>query len=455
VRALLEHLAQTRPLVLVLDDFHWADPASVELLGALVRRPPAAAVLTAAALRPHQTPERLAPAIAASLSEELTLLSDGGRLVLEGAAVAGDPFEPVLAAAAAAISEAAAMDAVDELLELDLVRTTDVPRRFRFRHPLVRRAVYEATACGWRRGAHERCAEALAARGVKAAGRAHHVERSAREGDVAAVAVLRDAGEEVARLAPESAAQWFGGALRLLPQTAPAQDRVELLLARAGAFAAAGHLADSHEALLEAAASVPESSHLSSAVATACAGVERFLGRYEHAHARLVRALRGLPEPASAESVGLLIELTVNEFYRSRYEAMHEWADRAVGAAKALGDGALMAAALAMPALADAMTGPPETARSRRAEAAALVDGLSDDALSLRPDAAAWLAATELYLDLYAEADSHASRALTLARTTGRGNPVFGLYQILPRVWYVRAKLAEAAELLDGAIEAG
>jgi predicted ATPase len=207
VRALLEHLAQTRPLVLVLDDFHWADPASVELLGALVRRPPAAAVLTAAALRPHQTPERLAPAIAASLSEELTLLSDGGRLVLEGAAVAGDPFEPVLAAAAAAISEAAAMDAVDELLELDLVRTTDVPRRFRFRHPLVRRAVYEATACGWRLRAHERCAEALAARGVKAAGRAHHVERSAREGDVAAVAVLRDAGEEVARLAPESAAQ--------------------------------------------------------------------------------------------------------------------------------------------------------------------------------------------------------------------------------------------------------
>ena len=47
VRALLEHLAQTRPLVLVLDDFHWADSASVELLGALLRRPPAAAVLMA------------------------------------------------------------------------------------------------------------------------------------------------------------------------------------------------------------------------------------------------------------------------------------------------------------------------------------------------------------------------------------------------------------------------
>jgi hypothetical protein len=117
------------------------------------------------------------PAVAASLSEELALLSDGGRLVLQGAAVAGDPFEPELSAVAAATSEAEAMRAVDELLELDLDRSTDVPRRFRFRHPLVRRAVYEATAAGWRLGAYERCAEALAARGLAAAGRAHHVER--------------------------------------------------------------------------------------------------------------------------------------------------------------------------------------------------------------------------------------------------------------------------------------
>jgi DNA-binding CsgD family transcriptional regulator len=535
VRALLEQLAERRPLVLVLDDLQWADSASIELLGALLRRPPAMSVLMALALRPCQTPERLAaalerahraaaltrvelgaltldearellgdkvdaagtavlyresggnpfyleqlarsperagratsapeisltslgvpPAVAASIGEELAFLSETGRLVLEGAAVVGDPFEPELAAAAAATSEAAAMDAVDELLELDLIRTTDVPRRFRFRHPLVRRAVYEAAAGGWRLGAHERCADALAARGVTAAARAHHVERSAREGDIAAVAVLREAGEAAGRLAPESAARWFGAALRLLPQSAPAPDRIELLLARARALAAAGHFADSHEALLEAAAIVPEqSSVLCATVATACAGVERFLGRYEQAHERLVRALRALSEPSSAESVGLLIELTVNEFYRSRYEAMHDWADRAVSAANVLGDAALTAAALAMPVLAEAMTGPPDAARCHHAEAAAFVDGLSDDELAPRPDAAAWLAAAELYLDLYAEADTHASRALRLARATGRGYHFFGLYQILPRVWYVRAKLAEAAELLDGAIETG
>jgi ATP/maltotriose-dependent transcriptional regulator MalT len=535
VRALLEHLAQTLPLVLVLDDFHWADSASAELLGALLRRQPAAAVLTAVALRPRQTPERLAvtlerahrcaavtrvglgaltldearqllgerfdaaraallyqesggnpfyleqlarspagapqfasapeislngldvpAAVTASLAEELTLLSGLGRLVLEGAAVAGDPFEPELAAAAAATSEAAGMHAVDELLGLDLIRATDVPRRFRFRHPLVRRAVYEATGGGWRLGAHERCAEALAARGASAAARAHHVERSARQGDLAAVAVLREAGEATARLAPGSAARWFGGALRLLPQTAPAEDRVELLLARSWALAAAGRFTGSHESALEAVALVPgQPGALNTTVATACASVERFLGRYEHAHARLVGALRLLPEAASVERVELLIELTLNEFYRSRYQAMRDWAAPAVSAAKEVGDAALVAAAAVMPAFAAAMTGPAGTARCRHAQAAALVDGLSDEELSLRPDAAGWLAIAEVYLDLYAEADAHASRALGLARASGQGDPLHRLYPVLPRVWYVRGKLAEAAELLDGAIEAG
>jgi ATP/maltotriose-dependent transcriptional regulator MalT len=532
VRELLERLAAPTPLLLVLDDVHWADSASVELLGALLRRPPATAVLIALAARPRQTPERLSatlerahrqgaltrielealspseahallgealdpaeaaalyeecggnpfyleqlartvertvgaasaqlslaievpPAVAAALTEELGLLSNTARLLLEGAAVAGDPFEPELAAAAG-ISQDSTMDALDELLQLDLIRQTDVPRRFRFRHPLVRRAVYESTPSGWRLGAHERCAEALAARGATAAARAHHVERSARQGDLAAVAVLREAGQAAARLAPESAARWFGAALRLLPETASVRDRAELLLARAWALAAVGRFADSHAAVLEAVALVPDQpSAFSTTVATACASIERFLGRYEHAHTRLVRALRVLPEPASVERVELLIELTLNEFYRSRYEAMGDWAAAALSAAKEVGDAALIAAAAVMLAFADAMTGPTETARSRRAEAAALVDKLLDEELSLRPDAAGWLAIAEVYLDLYAEADAHASRALGLARATGQGDPLHRLYPVLPRVWYVRGKLAEAAELLDGAIEAG
>ena len=75
--------------------------------------------------------------------------------------MAGDPFRPELAAAAANTPEPLALDALDTLLGLDLIRQTDVPRRFRFRHPLVRRAVEQSSSAGWRLGAHERCAAAL------------------------------------------------------------------------------------------------------------------------------------------------------------------------------------------------------------------------------------------------------------------------------------------------------
>ena len=56
---LLELLAADRPLVVLLDDLHWCDGASVELLGALLRRGPDARVLLALASRPTQAPARL------------------------------------------------------------------------------------------------------------------------------------------------------------------------------------------------------------------------------------------------------------------------------------------------------------------------------------------------------------------------------------------------------------
>jgi predicted ATPase len=55
MRRLLEDLAVPDGLVLILDDVHWADSASVELLDHLVRHPPRGRVLVAIAYRPAQS----------------------------------------------------------------------------------------------------------------------------------------------------------------------------------------------------------------------------------------------------------------------------------------------------------------------------------------------------------------------------------------------------------------
>ncbi|MGH2805588.1 MAG: AAA family ATPase, partial [Thermoleophilaceae bacterium] len=69
VRALLELLARDAPLVLVLDDLHWADHASVELVAHLVRRPPDAPVLLVLAYRPRGASRALVRAVASAERE--------------------------------------------------------------------------------------------------------------------------------------------------------------------------------------------------------------------------------------------------------------------------------------------------------------------------------------------------------------------------------------------------
>ena len=522
MRLLLEALAAPRPLVLLLDDMHWADSGSIDLLGSLLRRPPAAAVLIAVAARPRRMPDRLAGAlerahrlgtltrlelgaltsaearelvgsgadvlynecggnpffleqlarsparpgataaapdglpgipraVAAAITEELTLLPDDARRLLEGAAVAGDPFEPELAAAAAGLPEATALEALDELLALDLARTTDVPRRFRFRHPLVRRAVYEAAPGGWLITAHERSASALAMRGASAAARAHHVVRCARHGDASAVAVLREAAESAVRAAPATAARLFDAALRLLGQ---GPERAELLGALASAHAAAGQFQQAYTVMLESLEALPPDALAQRVRLTAaCAGLANMLGRHEEAHARLRRCLEGLTEVRSPAGVELMIELSVDGFYRMEYGAMRDWARRALDATEAVEDRPLRAMATSMLAFATVLDGAGLEAANQRAEAASLLDRLGDDELALCIDRAAnVLAATCLYLGRYDEAGRHAERALTVARATGQG-------QVLPILFWSavvdteRGRLSEAAQLSETAIE--
>ena len=99
LRDLLERLAAARPLVLCLDDVHWADPASAEALAALLHRPPRAPVLLALAARTGQLPEVVAGALASALRIVPGPLDEGEARELVGeraaavyAASGGNPF---------------------------------------------------------------------------------------------------------------------------------------------------------------------------------------------------------------------------------------------------------------------------------------------------------------------------------------------------------------------------
>src|SRR5919197_1598103 len=69
VRALLESLGSRRPVVVALDDLHWADDASLELIAHLLRRPPRRGVLLALAFRPAPPRPALVSALAAAVRE--------------------------------------------------------------------------------------------------------------------------------------------------------------------------------------------------------------------------------------------------------------------------------------------------------------------------------------------------------------------------------------------------
>ena len=474
VRALIELMAQERPLTLLLDDVHWADAASADVVALLLHRPPDGRILIALATRSGRAPgleqaleiaaragtaevadlgplpleaaETLVPglgssallrlhqesggnpfylqalarsapadpsvaarrpvaagvprAVKAALAGELAELPAEMRGVLEGAAIAGDPFEPELAAAAAGVEEDAVLMALDELLETDLVRPADQPRRFRFRHPLVRRAVYEGTPGGSRLAAHARAAEALEARGATPAQRAHHAERAARPGDLDAVDLLTAAAEESARSAPGTAAGWYDAALRLLPD-GPEHDerRLSLLRAQAETLISADRAVEARDALVRALGLLPEEAAPERTdVVADLAHLEVWLGRPEEARRLLEETRASLPADAPRQRAILTLEMGHERDSCGDLSALAALADEARDAAHEAGAPALEASAAvrAAEAINNTLRGtdaPLAAAEKSLDEAQALVDALSDEQLCDRLETLLWLSA--------------------------------------------------------------
>ena len=457
VAGLLERLPGGRGLLLILDDVHWADEASVEVLAHVLHRPAPRGLVLALAHRARQGRGRMAAAleaaarrglverldlgplaesdavallprgteparahrlwtisggnpfyleqlartgeaapgqgagpahedlvvpaaVIAALSVELDGLPPAARTLLSAGAVVGEPFELDLAIAVAEQADAAALDALDVLLARDLVRPTDVPRRMRFRHPILRRAVYESSPLGWRLAAHARAAAALEARGAPATMLARHVEQAATPGDERAVALLAEAGEAAATRAPAAAGHWFAAALRLLPEGADPARRVALLAPWAFNRAVTGRLEESRDAMVEAIAALPaDELEVRTKITSFCAAIEHFLGRHEQAHARLVDAVPWIPERASPGTAAIAVELAGDAFLQGDGDLLRTWAARGVELAAAAGEPLLEAAATAQLAFAALHEARPAEAQRLRAAACAQMDAVGDD----------------------------------------------------------------------------
>jgi ATP/maltotriose-dependent transcriptional regulator MalT len=358
------------------------------------------------------------PAVAAALAAELAVLAPDARRVLDAAAVAGDPFEPELAAAVAELPEPAALHALDELLVRALVRPAAVPRRFTFRHPVVRHAVYVATPPAWRLGAHARAADALERRGAGPVQRAHHVEHAARPGDEDAIALLTTAATELHALAPRIAARFHATALRLLPDHAAEDERSRRQRSLADAQAAAGDPAGARETLLDALQTAGPGERL--ALTVALANQEWWLGGHEDARRRLQVALGELPAQASPDRVRLRLALALTALVACDLDEAQAQAGDARADARAIADPVFELAALACDALASASAAAGPEAAHRLDRSAAALERLTGPQLATRLPALWMHGRARRALGQYEAALADLRRGAEIAGQTGR-----------------------------------
>jgi tetratricopeptide (TPR) repeat protein len=245
------NMAARRPLLIAVDDAHWADPASLRWLAYLTGRVEGLDAAVVVALRPAEPASKEEPLLAiraAAPAIRPALLSAAGVAAVVRAALGpgtpdaqcqalrdasgGNPFylAELLRVQASGTGEVAA-----GLARVEVLATADPPC---FLHPVVRAAVDASLDSAERHRAHRSAARELdrddAAPGQVAA----HLMRVQPAGDAWAAGRLRRAARSaIAAGAPAEAAQLLR---RALAEPPPSADRVGLLRELAAADAAAG-----------------------------------------------------------------------------------------------------------------------------------------------------------------------------------------------------------------------
>lgn len=186
------------------------------------------------------------------IQSRLVRLSDSARRVLDAAVAAGREFEFEVVARAAALSDTAALDALDELRLSGLVHPTASGDRFTFDHTMTMEVAYREVGDPRHRMLHRRVAEALETlysdRLESISGQlAQHFSEGRDFKRASPYAVM--AGKEAVRLAGWTEAIAF---FEMALQGAAANQRSAILISLGEAQARGGHSVQASESFREA-----------------------------------------------------------------------------------------------------------------------------------------------------------------------------------------------------------
>ncbi|MFD3533727.1 AAA family ATPase [Streptomyces sp. NPDC058664] len=527
-------------LLLLLDDYHWADPGTAELLNTLINRPVPGGLAVAVAHRPRQIPaavraplhegveqgrvdlvelpaldlaqcaavlrvdpadpalprlreraegvplyllalaeeERRAagtgtvPALdgfAAHLHAELAPLDEVTLTVVRAAAVLGDSFTVDAAAEVAAVGRDRGCAILGELRHRDLVRPAGEPGRLTFRHPLLRRRLYEAIDSCWRSGAHGRALSCMRALGVPATELAPHIERA---GPGAGAADRRDLGTAAhvaLRLGrPAAAAHWLTVAIRLDRAALAAEstgggsgeNRADRTGGGAGAVepvteelwqAVVQHLAAAGDAdrvvlLVREVLAGPAAGtgdHRADVVAHLSA-VLAALGRDEEAQGLIAAELSAEPGPSPAAAAMLHVRRQVSKVLAGQVPARAD-VERLVRVTAGTGP-VTEAGALTLRGMCAVVAGDTCAAERSLLAAAQTLDELDDDGPADEQESTLLLLLgwAEALMGWYGPAHGHAERALSAVRARGDAHLLAPLLDTLGYVHYQSGRMADA-----------
>jgi len=207
-----------------------------ELLGALAQE---GAIETAGG-RAEVAEVTLPPTLRLTILRRLSFLPEDTLQALRAASILGSSFTVT------ELSVTMARPA----LELSVVLAEGIAGRvleeygavIRFRHDLIRDAIYEDLPLSVRRGLHREAGQRLAQTGAPALQVAEHLARGAGQGDAEAIGWLTRAAREAAARSPDVAADLLERAAGLMAPADPGRDR--LLAERASSLMISGRIAD-------------------------------------------------------------------------------------------------------------------------------------------------------------------------------------------------------------------